>query len=122
MEISLRTDGRLAALKLSGDVGMGDTAALSSYLGVARENGAVRCILDLAACTNVPTTILALLMREAQKLADAGGVLVLSGVGEQNPFLAQAVTSGKFPHYRTVDQAWEAETRKAAEGDVPAAD
>ncbi len=122
MEIGLRTDGKLAALKVSGDVAMADTGALSSYIGVARENGAVRCILDLAGCSSLPTTILALLMREAQKLADAGGVLVLSGVGEQNPFLAQAVTSGKFPHYRTVEQAWEAEALRAVEGDVPTAD
>lgn len=122
MEISLRTDGKLAALKIGGDVSMADTGALSSYIGVARENGAVRCIVDLGACSTLPTTILALLMREAQKLTDAGGVLVLSGVGEQNPFLAQAVTSGKFPHYRTVDQAWEAESRIAAGGDVSPAD
>lgn len=111
MEISLRTDGSLAALKVSGDVSMSDTAALSSYLGVARENGAVRCILDLSSCTSMPTTILAVLMREAQRMSEAGGVLALAGVGEQNPFLAQAVTSGKFTHYRSAEQAWETESR-----------
>lgn len=105
MEISLQTDGAVASLRIIGAVSGGETASLSEYLRVARENGAVKCLVDLTECTELPTTILPLLTREAAKLAEAGGALGLCGVRRQNPFLLQAVEAGKFPHFATLAEA-----------------
>lgn len=105
MELSLETDGALAVLKVIGPVTMAESNALSDYLKVARENGAIRCLLDLSECTDLPTTIVPLLGREAAQLAAAGGTLALACVDVQNPFLTQAVAGGKFVHYRTREEA-----------------
>ncbi len=111
MELSLETDGAVAALKVRGDVTLTEASTISEYLRVARENGALRCVVDLSGCAALPTTIVAVLMRELGRFAVAGGTLVLSGVGEQNPFLAQSVASGRFSHYRTVEEGLAAERR-----------
>jgi hypothetical protein len=113
MELALETDGTLAVLRVIGPVSMADTGALSEYLRVARENGAVRCLLDFAECTDLPTTIVPLLTREAAKLAETGGTLALASVDVQNPFLAQAVEAGKFLHYRTREEALAIERSRA---------
>jgi hypothetical protein len=113
VELSLRTDGALATVRVTGKVTMADTAALSSYLRVARENGAVRCVLDLSECLELPTTIMAVLMRESASLAEAGGALSLCGVAQQNPFLTEAVASARFLHYRSLEEAWETERVRA---------
>ncbi len=113
MELALETDGTLAILRVIGPVSMAETNALSEYLRVARENGAIRCLVDLAECTDMPTTIVPLLTREAAKLAEAGGALALASVDVQNPFLAQAVNSGKFLHYRTREEALAIERSRA---------
>jgi anti-anti-sigma regulatory factor len=113
MELALRTDGALAALRVVGKVLMSETGALSDYLRVARENGAVRCVVDLSECTELPTTIVAVLMREAAKLAEAGGALSLTGVRDQNPFLTEAVASSRFFHYRSAGEAWDTERVRA---------
>lgn len=105
MELSLETDGALATLRVRGTVGMSETNALTEYLRVARENGAVRCILDFSGCRELPTTIVPVLLRESAKLGEAGGVLALSGVTNQNPFLAEAVGEGRFTHHRSVEEA-----------------
>ncbi len=104
MELSLETDGALAVLRVIGPVSMAETNALSEYLRVARENGAVRCLLDFSECTDLPTTIVPVLLREAGKLAEAGGTLALACVDVQNPFLTQAVQAGRFLHYRTREE------------------
>lgn len=111
MELALETDGPVASLRVAGSVSLGEAGALSEYLRVARENGAVRCIVDFSGCAWLPTTIVAVLLREAGRFAEAGGALSLSGVGNQNPFLAQAVSSGRFVHYRSADEAAAAERR-----------
>jgi len=116
VELSLRTDGALASLRVLGKVSMAETGMLSDYLRVARENGAVRCIVDLSACTELPTTIMAVLMREAARMAEAGGALSLTGVAGQNPFLTEAVAAARFFHYRTLEEAWDVERTKAAAG------
>lgn len=114
MELSLETDGALAALRVRGSVGMGETTALTEYLRVARENGAVRCVLDFSGCSELPTTIVPVLLREAAKLAEAGGVLALSGVTTQNPFLTEAVVEGRFAHYPSVEEAIGSERARSA--------
>jgi hypothetical protein len=86
---------------------------LADYLKVARENGAVRCVLDLGDCSELPTTIVSVLSREAQRFVEAGGALALSGVEEQNPFLTDAVASARFLHYRSLAEAWASEKAKA---------
>jgi hypothetical protein len=113
MELALSTDGPLATLRVIGAVKMGDTAMLADYLKVARENGAVRCVLDLGDCSELPTTIVSVLSREAQRFVEAGGALALSGVEEQNPFLTDAVASARFLHYRSLAEAWASEKAKA---------
>jgi hypothetical protein len=113
MELALATDGALATLRIVGVVRMTDTGMLADYLRVARENGAVRCILDLAECPELPTTIVSLLMREGGKFAEAGGALALSGVESQNPFLTDAVASSRFLHYRTLEEAYATERVRA---------
>ncbi|HKC25114.1 MAG TPA: hypothetical protein VKF32_10255 [Thermoanaerobaculia bacterium] len=113
MELALTTDGALATLRIVGVVRMNDTAMLADYLRVARENGAVRCVLDLADCPELPTTIVSLLMREAARFAEAGGALALSGVETQNPFLTDAVVSARFLHYRTLEEACATERVRA---------
>jgi len=113
VELALQTDGVLAALRVIGAVSMGETHALSDYLRVARENGAVRCVVDFSSCTELPTTIVAVLMRESAKLAEAGGVLALSGLTGQNPFLEDAAVNSRFAIYRTLDEATEEERRKS---------
>src|SRR5512143_4364217 len=105
MELALATDGGLATLRVIGIVRMTDIGMLGDYLRVARENGAIRCVLDLSECPELPTTIVSLLMREASRFAAAGGALALSGVGAQNPFLTDAVAAARFLHYRTLDEA-----------------
>ena len=105
MDLSLRTDGDLATLRVLGEVGVGQTAALADYLRVARENGAVRAVVDLSDCSTLPTTVLPLLLREAELFASAGGSLGLCGVGPQNPFLSDAVREGRFAHFRSLDEA-----------------
>lgn len=92
---------------------MGETHALSDYLRVARENGAVRCIVDFSSCTDLPTTIVAVLMRESGKLLEAGGVLALSGLTGQNPFLEDAAVNHRFVIYRTLEEAVAVEQQKA---------
>ena len=118
MELSLETDGAVAAIRVKGPVSMAETAALSDYLRVARENGALRCIVDLADCSWLPTTIVPLLLREAGAFSRSGGALSLSGVADQNPFLRQAVTSGRLGAYRTFDEASAGE-RRAVPVDAP---
>lgn len=113
MDLSLETDGAVAALRVRGDMTLMEASAITEYLRVARENGALRCVVDLAGCRSLPTTIVAILMREQGRFAAAGGTLVLSGVAEQNPFLAQTVASGRFSHYRTVEEGIDAERRAA---------
>jgi len=122
VELSLETDGAIAALKVRGDVTLTEASTITEYLRVARENGALRCVVDLTSCTALPTTIVAVLMREQGRFATVGGTLVLSGVAEQNPFLAQSVAAGKFGHYRTVEEGIAAERRAAgATFDAPGA-
>jgi hypothetical protein len=105
VELALATDGPLATLRVIGVVKMTDTAMLADYLRVARDNGAVRCVLDLAECPELPTTIVSLLMRDAARFAEAGGALSLSGVDAQNPFLTDAVAAARFLHYGTLEEA-----------------
>ncbi|HPA52774.1 MAG TPA: hypothetical protein PLP50_14355, partial [Thermoanaerobaculia bacterium] len=88
-----------------------EASTITEYLRVARENGALRCVVDLSACTALPTTIVAVLMREQGRFATSGGTLALAGVGEQNPFLTQSVAAGRFGHYRTVEEGLAAERR-----------
>ena len=90
-----------------------EASTITEYLRVARENGALRCVVDLSSCTALPTTIVAVLMREQGRFAVAGGSLSLSGVGEQNPFLARSVEAGRFGHYRTAEEGIAAERRAA---------
>jgi anti-anti-sigma regulatory factor len=111
VELSLETDGSVAALKVRGDVTLTEASTITEYLRVARENGALRCVVDLSACTALPTTIVAVLMREQGRFATSGGTLALAGVGEQNPFLTQSVAAGRFGHYRTVEEGLAAERR-----------
>ncbi|MEO7919671.1 MAG: hypothetical protein ABIT01_09430 [Thermoanaerobaculia bacterium] len=113
MELALTTDGTRATLRVLGRVSMAETTVLSEYLRVARENGAVRCIVDLTDCTELPTTIVAVLLRESGKLAEAGGGLALTGVAEQNPFLRDAVTAERFLHYRSADEAFAGDVASA---------
>ncbi len=113
VELALETDGVLAVVRVIGPVSMGETNALSEYLRVARENGAIRCLVDLSECTDLPTTIVPMLGREAAKLAEAGGSLALACVDVQNPFLTEAVTKGKFIHYRTREEGLALERSKA---------
>lgn len=105
VDLSLRTDGELATVRVLGAVAVGQTAALADYLRVARENGAVHALVDLSSCTAVPTSLLPLLAREAERFATSGGSLGLCGVGPQNPFLLDAVREGRFPHFRSLDEA-----------------
>ena len=113
MELALETDGTLAILRVIGPVIGSDTTALSEYLRVARENGAIRCLVDLSECTDMPTTIVPLLTREAAKLSEAGGALALASVDVQNPFLTQLVKSKKFLHYATREEALAIERSRA---------
>jgi anti-anti-sigma regulatory factor len=83
VELSLETDGSVAALRVRGDVTLTEASTITEYLRVARENGALRCVVDLSACTALPTTIVAVLMREQGRFAASGGSLALAGVGEQ---------------------------------------
>ena len=114
MELSLETDGAVAALRVRGDVTLTEASAITDYLRVARENGAHRCVVDLSACSSLPTTIVAVLMREQGRFAASGGSLALSGVGGQNPFLSQSVAAGRFGHYRTAEEGIAAERRAAS--------
>lgn len=109
MDLALETDGSFAVLRVTGRVPLGKTGTLSEYFRVARENGAVRCVLDLAGCEFLPTTIVAILSRESRAFAEAGGTLSLASVRTQNPFLVDAVAKGRFPHFRAVDEARAAE-------------
>ena len=109
MEMSLKTDGTVAALRVSGPVRLDEVANLSEYLRVARENGAVRCIVDFSECGDLPTPVMAVLFRESTRFQEAGGGLAVSGVTRQNPFLAEAVATCRLQHYRTVEEAWAAE-------------
>jgi anti-anti-sigma regulatory factor len=113
VDLSLETDGGVAALRVRGDVTLTEASTITEYLRVARENGVLRCVVDLSACTALPTTIVAVLMREQGRFGIAGGTLVLSGVAEQNPFLSQTVAAGRFDHYRTVEEGIAAERRAA---------
>jgi anti-anti-sigma regulatory factor len=119
MELALTTDGTRATLRVLGRVSMAETAVLSEYLRVARENGAVRCVLDLAECSELPTTIVAVLQRESARLSEAGGALALTGVAEQNPFLRDAVTAERFLHFRSVDDAFAGDGRETEKGSPP---
>lgn len=112
MDLSLETDGPVAALRVLGTVSLGEAGAVSDYLRVARENGAVRCIVDFSGCSWLPTTIVPVLQREAASLRQVGGGLSLTGVGNQNPFLSQAVSAGRFVHYRSAAEAMAAERRE----------
>lgn len=111
MELALETDGAIAALRVRGDVTLTEASTITEYLRVARENGALRCVVDLSSCTSLPTTIVAVLMREQGRFAVAGGSLTLSGVLEQNPFLTQSVAAGRFGHYRSAEEGIAAERR-----------
>lgn len=113
MELSLETDGVVAALRIRGEVTLTEASTITEYLRVARENGSLRCVVDLSGCTALPTTIVAVLMREQGRFGVAGGALVLSGVAQQNPFLSQSVEAGRFGHYRTADEGIAAERRAA---------
>lgn len=113
MDLSLETDGAVAALRVRGDVTLTEASTITEYLRVARENGALRCVVDLSACTALPTTIVAVLMREQGRFSVAGGALALTGVGGQNPFLSQSVAAGRFEHYRTAEEGIAAERRAA---------
>ncbi len=113
MELALETDGAVAALRVRGDVTLTEAATITEYLRVARENGALRCVVDLSACTALPTTIVAVLMREQGRFAVAGGTFALTGVAGQNPFLSQSVAAGRFEHYRTAEEGIAAERRAA---------
>ena len=106
MELALTTDGARATLRVIGRVSMAETTVLSEYLRVARENGAVRCVLDLAGCSELPTTIVAVLLRESARLTEAGGALALTGVADQNPFLRDAVAAERFPHFLSIEEAF----------------
>lgn len=105
MDLALETDGPLAVVRVIGPVSAAETGALSEYLRVARENGAIRCLIDLSECTDLPTTIVPVLTREGAKLAEAGGLLALCCVDVQNPFLTQMVQAGRFANYRTREEA-----------------
>lgn len=122
MDLSLRTDGALATLRVVGAVALRETGALADYLRVARENGAVWAVVDLGDCSELPTTIVAVLSREAERFAAAGGSLGLCGVGAQNPFLTEAARDGRFPHFRSLEEAVAAgrAARLAPEAPVPA--
>ena len=117
VELSLETDGPVAAVRVSGSVTLAEAASLSDYLRVARENGAVRGIVDLSACPSLPTTIIPVLIREADRFAEAGGALSLCGVRGQNPFLSQLVTKGRFGHYRSIEEARTVERRLAGDAE-----
>ena len=119
MELALTTDGTRAALRVLGRVSMAETTVLSEYLRVARENGAVRCVLDLAECTELPTTIVAVLLRESARLSEAGGALALTGVADQNPFLRDAVAAGRFLHYRCVEDAFSGDPNRTEKNPPP---
>ena len=114
MEMSLKTDGAVAALRVTGPVRMDEVASLSEYLRVARENGAVRCIVDFTESGDLPTPVMAVLFRESARFQDAGGGLAVSGVTNQNPFLAEAVATSRLQHYRSVEEAWAAERGRDA--------
>jgi anti-anti-sigma regulatory factor len=113
VELSLETDGQVAALRVRGDVTLTEASTITEYLRVARDNGALRCVVDLASCSSLPTTIVAVLMREQGRFSVAGGALALSGVGEQNPFLTQSVAAGRFDQYHTVEEGIAAQRRAA---------
>jgi anti-anti-sigma regulatory factor len=105
VRLSLETDGPLAALRVAEAMAIAETETLAGYLRVARENGAVRCLIDFSECTQAPTTLLPLLLRETATFRNAGGALVLTGVRDQNPFLAEAVASEKLTHLPSFDEA-----------------
>ena len=115
MEIALETDGPVALVRVTGEAAHADRVSLGQYLRVARENGAVRAIVDLSLCPSVTTTVVSLLLNEAAAFAAAGGALTLAGVDDQNPFLLRAVEDGTLRHHRTVAEGAEAE-RKLASG------
>ena len=71
MELSLETDGAIAALRVRGDVTLTEASTITEYLRVARENGALRCVVDLSACISLPTTIVAVTPRDASFRAAA---------------------------------------------------
>ena len=115
MEIALETDGPVALVRVTGDAAHADRASLGQYLQVARENRAVRAIVDLSQCPSVATTVVSLLLSEAAAFAAAGGALTLTGLDEQNPFLRKAVEDGTLRHHRTLAEGAAAE-RKLASG------
>ena len=106
-------------MRVLGRVSMAETTVLSEYLRVARENGAVRCVLDLSGCSELPTTIVAVLLRESAKLSELGGALALTGVVDQNPFLRDAVAAERFLHFRSVEDAFSGDGARSEKSSVP---
>ncbi len=121
MELALSTDGLISTLRVVGPVTFRDTPMIAEYLRVARENGAVRGIVDFSQCPDLPTTIVAVLTRELIWFTDAGGALSLSGLTNQNPFLVAAVSDGKFKSYRSADEAAAREREQASKAPEHAA-
>lgn len=117
MEISLETDGPVALLRVCGEVGAEDADALSSYLEVARRNGAVRAVLDLSSCTTMATTVCSRLLREKGLSEAAGGGIALCGVSDQNTFLSRAVAEGTFRNHPSLGEGARA-ARSAAPGEA----
>ena len=116
MEISLETDGPVALVRVAGEAAHADGPSIAQYLRVARENGAVRAVVDLSACPAVATTVVSILLREGSALAGAGGGLSLCGLSSQNPFLRGAVDEGRLRNYRSFDEGAAAERRLACAG------
>jgi len=116
MEIALETDGPVALVRVTGEAAHRDRTSIRQYLQVARENGAVRAVVDLSACPWVATTVVSLLLNEAAAFAGAGGALTLTGVVDQNPLLRNAVEDGRLRNHRSLAEGAAAERRLAAEG------
>lgn len=121
MDLSLRTDGPLAHIRVVGTVGISETGGLLEYLRVARENGSILAVIDFSDCTQLPTTIVPILVREALAFNDMGGSMSLTGLRGQNPFLMTAVAENRFVHYRSFEEASAQERHKLKVSAVPAA-
>lgn len=121
MEISLESDGTVALLRVGGEAAHADGPAIGQYLRVARENGALRAVVDLSSCPSLTTTVVSVLLREAAAFAGAGGALSVTGVSGQNPFLGRAVDEGTLRHHRSLQEGAAEERRLAAAAAAAAA-
>jgi hypothetical protein len=119
MDLSLRTDGPVAHIRVVGAVAIGETGTLLEYLRVARENGSVLAVLDFSECNQLPTTIVPILVREALAFQDLGGSLSLTGLRGQNPFLMHAVAEARFVHYRSFEEASAHEKHRLKSSQTP---